>query len=270
MVTPMGFATAKSTYDERGNRTSCAFFDAHDTLIVTNEGIAKWEKCYDLKGNVIKTMHFGINDKPITNIMNYSGIVYSYNEKNLEAEFTYLDGDGNPTCSAERFATRKSDYDERGNKISEKFYDCKGKPTVNNHGYSEMYLQYDNKGKLVDFKMLNLEQQSLVYAFMVIASTAPFVQYNDQILQLGDIWVEADDFKCLQKKPLDVAKKIMQLAHKQYPLTFARKTKQGYKILTTTIQPDHKYFNVDVYCIPETEHAIIQEQYDKWLNRSKP
>jgi hypothetical protein len=68
-----GYALVKMTYDERGNPTSQAYFDASGKPVAQSEGYHKAAFSWDVRGNWIAVRLLGIDGEPVLAADGFAG-----------------------------------------------------------------------------------------------------------------------------------------------------------------------------------------------------
>ena len=76
-----GYAGWKSTFDERGNRTSLSYFGPDGKPCLNKDGYAGWKATFDERGNKTSASYFGPDGKPCLSKNGYAGWKATFDER---------------------------------------------------------------------------------------------------------------------------------------------------------------------------------------------
>src|SRR5882724_8175313 len=145
-----GYATMKSTYDARGNRTRLRFYGVNGEPVLSKEyGNHGWDGEYDEQGNRTVETYLGLDGKPTTIADGDVTMKSTYGAGGKEVRRTFLGVNGEPVQHKAGYYGREDKYDEQGNKTVETCLGLDGKPMPLADGYATVKSTYDARGKLV-------------------------------------------------------------------------------------------------------------------------
>jgi energy-coupling factor transporter ATP-binding protein EcfA2 len=146
-----GYATIRSTYDERGNRTEKELQGVKGEPVVSKEdGYHSWEAQYDKRGKQIEITYLGLDEKPVLLPDGYATMRSTYDSRGNVIRLTYHSANGEP-AQAKKYGSYglKAEYDEQGNKTAVTYLDKDGKPMPIADGYATFKSTYDSRGKVI-------------------------------------------------------------------------------------------------------------------------
>ena len=147
MLRKEGYASARFTYDPRGNITEVAYFDAQGRPTRYKNGYAKATHKHDEWGNITEEAYFDEQGRPTRHKMiGCAKGTIKYDERGNITEGAFFDEQGRPTRTKIGFAKFTLKYDERGNQTEGAFFDEQGRPTRTKDGYAKTTIKYDEHG----------------------------------------------------------------------------------------------------------------------------
>lgn len=128
-----GYAITRFEYDERGNNTRCATFDADDRLVVNPEsGVADTRYVCDKLGNIVEVSYLGADGLPVR-CMGAEVVRNEYQGKLLSA-MSAFNADGTPAKFSVGAHRIENAYDERNMHKSVRYFDENGDPALSADG----------------------------------------------------------------------------------------------------------------------------------------
>jgi YD repeat-containing protein len=145
-----GFASVKSTYNERGLEVSRSLFDGRNQPISNKQGFARQQFVYDDWGNIIETKFLDLAGNPVLHKDGYAGWRSKFDDQGNEVERTFFGIDGKPILDNKKDAGWKTIFDKRGNEIENQVFGIDGKPVLNKYGYAGWLSTLDERGNSVE------------------------------------------------------------------------------------------------------------------------
>ncbi len=209
----LGFVERRHKFNERGQITEAAYFDADGKPARHKDGHQRFVNIYDetsrrtaqiqhgfdgsrgfaearLKYNerdqVIEWAYFDAEGKPAQHKDGHHRSKHTFDDQNRQVEWAYFDRDGKPTARATRA------YDDLGKVIEVAHFDAAGKPV--NHatlGYARKLSSYDAKGQLADHQFFTADGKPATTR-PVVTRIVPDSPAEKLSLQTGDILLTWD------------------------------------------------------------------------------
>jgi len=146
-----GYARETARYDESGNVTNEAFYDASGNLADNLNGFAKVTMSYDDQGHLIEWSCFDAHGEPAVDRSDGTHTTkMKYDDQGNRIEWTCFDTNGQPVNSKDGFARETTSYDANGNLTEEAYFDALGNPVNNKDGYARETRHYDDQGNLTE------------------------------------------------------------------------------------------------------------------------
>ncbi|HYJ91790.1 MAG TPA: hypothetical protein VEV84_10815 [Pyrinomonadaceae bacterium] len=137
--------------DERGNRTSEAYFGVDGEPLVNRFGGFKMRGKYNEADELISSTYVGLNDEAANNAYGISTSVYEY-DKGLLTKLIRSDFAGHIVRAAaalDGIAIVRYEYDDNGNERRRAFFDELDKPMNTPAGYQSITYKYSPNGMLL-------------------------------------------------------------------------------------------------------------------------
>ena len=159
VISSDGFAVGKCEYDNRGNRTEYAVFDASEkpVFVTFRDGYgnitdryARMKIEYDAMNREVKYLYFDEKEQFTNPTVQAPEKIYGYDKWGNKNYFAYADGEGNLINHAKYYyAYHSSEYDIKGNLLSQAYYDKDGKP-YNSDGFYKITCSYNKEGHNIE------------------------------------------------------------------------------------------------------------------------
>ena len=143
-----GYHGWDAEYDEHGNQTVETYLGLDGKPIALADGYATVKSAYDARDNRTRLRVYSVNGEPVlSKAYGNHGWDAEYDQQGKRIVETHLGLDRKPTLLADGYATLKSTYDARGNETRRRFYGVNGEPVLSkkdgNHGWEA---DYDKQG----------------------------------------------------------------------------------------------------------------------------
>ena len=150
MLRKEGYASARFTYDPRGNNTEETYFDAQGRPTRNKDGFAKATVKYDEWGNH-EGAYFDEQGRPTRNKVGYAKVDCQVRRVGQHHRGGLLRRQGRShTGQGWESQPTRGAYDERGNVTEEACFDEQGRPTRHKDGYAKVTAKYDERGNQVE------------------------------------------------------------------------------------------------------------------------
>ena len=145
-----GYATFKSSYDQRGNKTRETYYGPNGEPVLSKKWADHgWEAEYDEHGNQTVITYLGLDGKPTLLPDGYSTMKSPYDERGKPIRVTFCNINGEPALSKENgYYGWQAEYDEQGNKTVSTCLGKDGKPMPGADGYATVRLAYDSRSNV--------------------------------------------------------------------------------------------------------------------------
>ena len=156
-----GYAIVRMKYDERGEETEWACFDAGDRPILDKpNNIHKLVQSYDGQGNIVETRYFGVDDQPSPHRDGYAIARSKYDEQGNRIEWACFDTRDKPTLDTSSASHRTIQaYDQRGKLIETTYVGVDGLPCAQKDGYAIVRLKYNEHGDQIEWACFDTQGQ---------------------------------------------------------------------------------------------------------------
>jgi hypothetical protein len=144
-----GFATTRSTYNEKGLESSRSFFSPEDRPTSDNSGVARQQLAYDLWGNLVA--------------------------------IEYFDNSGKATLNKDGLYKEQNKFDERGNKIQADFFGVDGQPILSKDGYARWQSKFDERGNAIERAYFGTDRKPILNKYAISVKRSKFDQYDNEI-----------------------------------------------------------------------------------------
>ncbi|WP_241018587.1 PDZ domain-containing protein [Paraburkholderia sp. Tr-20389] len=144
LLSETGYAKMVSTYDDRRNVIKEELYDEYGQRTIGNKGYATLEKTYDERDRIAELRYFGMDNKPILLGGRYVALKRRYDGRDNLIEETLLDIDHRPVAQGQAGVRWK--FDDRDRMIEEAYFDTNGKPFVAEKGYAMLRNIFDADG----------------------------------------------------------------------------------------------------------------------------
>lgn len=144
-----GYVRWTSTYDERGNQTEEAKWDAQGHLLGDNQNIARTIMTYNARDEEIHRVYLGADNRPVVVARkNYSKRMTRYDDRGNVVERAFFGPNDEPVVAPNGGHRWKAIYDERGNLLEDQKFDTEGKLMLVAEHYARVTYQYDSLGRI--------------------------------------------------------------------------------------------------------------------------
>jgi hypothetical protein len=137
--------------DEKGNRTSEAYFGTDGEPLVNRFGGFKLRNTFNENDLIVSSTYIGLNDEAVNNAYGTSTFAYEYN-KGLATKSVRSDASGRvvrTSSASDGVAIVRYEYDENGNERRRTFFDENDKPVNSTSGYQAIAYKYSPSGMLL-------------------------------------------------------------------------------------------------------------------------
>ena len=151
-----GYAIERMKYDDRGNQTEWACFDAHKYPCLTSYSETHMtRRVFNSNGMVVKERYFGTYWQPLENKNGEFGWTAEYDGQGNRISTVYLGPDGITPKNKERgdysgIAIVKKRYSKQNLPVEEQYFNEKGEPAVNSNGVHYGTVIYTESGKKME------------------------------------------------------------------------------------------------------------------------
>ena len=145
--TGAGYAVKRYRYNDEGQRTETAFYNAQNAPVAAANGAAKIKYAYK-EGGLSIIAYCDADGGPVLNVYGYSECRFERKD-GLVSVCAYYGAQGEPAAPyADCWARQETDYDEFTRPVEERYYDESGAPVNTNGGYAVK--KYGWQGDLSD------------------------------------------------------------------------------------------------------------------------
>src|SRR5262249_38818935 len=124
-----GYAIARFDYEERGYRTTTAYFDENNHPTLHKAGYTKVLKKYNEKGQFTEQVYVGLDGAYVLDKEDgFAKVRLTYNERGQVAQRMYYDPDERLAQTIYGYATIRYTYDDLGRETMWTFFDVHGDP----------------------------------------------------------------------------------------------------------------------------------------------
>lgn len=186
------------TYDSRNNFTNQLYFDVNHQPVMTRLGYAQTRSSYDRRSLLLSWACFGAQDQPVLDPADGTHMTKKdYDERGNWTNVAYFGIRGEPIQSSDGCACLTARYDARNNQTQWACFDTAGKPTLNTAGYARIAKRFNPQNQLTQIDFFDTEGKRLIRRQAVGAVTPGGpgagigLQPGDVILAYGGEEVEA-------------------------------------------------------------------------------
>lgn len=162
------FASYSLAYNQQGNVSKIAFWDANGNPVLTKDAIASIIFEHDMQGHELSRTFLGLDGLPTVNMqnnINCAGFLREY-ENGRETLLTRIDTNGAPRKDC---IIVKTKYDGDGNKIKVSFLNHLKEPIAHMEGFASFVSTYSQKGREITRRYLDVNGQPVLATHNKIA-----------------------------------------------------------------------------------------------------
>lgn len=144
-----GYAIISNEYDSVGRNVAQFYLDVERKPVGGASHIACIRDKYDVHGNVLERRYYGVDGNLVCGSDGVAGYSSRFDERGKETNRVYLATDGKtPVANNNGIVQVSRSYDFCGRPVSMKYLDANGVPMLSNEKYAGWLKEYDSRGKL--------------------------------------------------------------------------------------------------------------------------